>query len=345
MKSPGNIFFEYPEKRDTVFIMGAGASYPEGVPLQRDILPLIVSGKIPEIENSEIGRAVKDFISNNFYFESISNSKYPRLEAVFGYLDYFLHQRESLSSYYTNSYIFNIKECLIKLMHFIVNIETDYDSKIYPLFWDAVYKNNPNISVITLNYDTLLEQAFKSLFYKNFYIDYCLHLMNYEKYQELEKHHFWINPREPLPVKDEANPKLIKIIKVHGSLNWKYCNCCNQVLLTPWDTKIDLQRNKFLGTSYPEGETYEFYCPVDGNEFQTLIMPPTYVKNLSQTILASLRNEAAREIRCAKKIVFIGYSLSNADIHIKALLKKKPAARYRNNCGQQQVFRKFKNAF
>jgi hypothetical protein len=33
-------------------------------------------------------------------------------------------------------------------------------------------------------------------------------------------------------------------------------------------------------------------------------------------------NEAGREIRAAKKIVFIGYSLSSSDVHIKALFKK-----------------------
>jgi len=32
--------------------------------------------------------------------------------------------------------------------------------------------------------------------------------------------------------------------------------------------------------------------------------------------------EASREIRATKKIVFIGYSLSSSDVHIKALFKK-----------------------
>lgn len=315
-----NNFFTFPENRDVLFIFGAGASYPAGVPLQRDLLPLIVSGKIPEIESSEIGREVKNFICQNFFIKD--HSTYPKLEAIFGYIDYFLFQKESLSAYYNNSIIYNIREYLIRLIHFVVNIKTKGSNDFYPIFWDKIKNLNTNISIITLNYDTLLEQAFANLFRSNFYIDFCMDLLNYQNIEELKKDHFWYNPKHPLPVKDNVSPQVIKIIKTHGSLNWKYCNCCNQVLLTPWDSEIDLTKNKFLGYSYPEKQQYEFVCPFDNNDFETLIMPPTFVKNLKHPVISMLRNEAAKEIRAAKKIVIIGYSLSYSDIDFRALLKK-----------------------
>lgn len=320
MSPEKEFFFKYPEKRDAIILFGAGASYPDGVPLQKDILPIILDGKNEEIESSEIGSAVIRFIKDNF---SVSNKKaYPRLEAIFGFIDYFLHQRESLDSIYSNSYIFTLKEYLIKLIHYVVNYKTNKPSHCYLEFWNQIEETNKNISILTLNYDTLLEQAFNSLYMQNNYIDYCSHFMNYEYIDKLSNYHFWVNPREPLPIKAGKLPHLFKIIKIHGSLNWKYCNCCNQVLLTPWDRKIDLKKNKFLGYTYPDNKEYEFLCPIDNTEFQTLIMPPTFVKNLKQPILSHLRNEASREIRAAKKIIIIGYSLSYADIHIKALLKK-----------------------
>jgi hypothetical protein len=92
--------------------------------------------------------------------------------------------------------------------------------------------------------------------------------------------------------------------------------------LTPWDRTIDLHKGKFLGYTYPDNEKYEYVCPLDGTEFQTLIMPPTYVKYINQPVISQLRSEASREIRDAKKIIFIGYSLSDADVHIKALFRK-----------------------
>lgn len=318
-------FLRYLPSRDVVFVLGAGASHPDGVPLQREMLPMIVSGGIEEIENSEIGQIVIEFIKDNFEFNQETN-QYPHLEAVFGFMDYFIQQNESLNVKYTIEKIRDIKEYLIKLIHYVVNLRTDKRSHYYHLFWKAIQKENSNISIITLNYDTLLEQAFDFLFKSHGYIDYCIPLMNYEPLPELKHYNFWVNPREPIIVGADENPKSIKIIKVHGSLNWKYCNCCNQTLLTPWDRSIDLNKGKFLGYTYPENLEYEYVCPIDSTEFRTLILPPTYLKTIQHPIISQLMSEASREIRASKKVVFIGYSLSSSDVHIKALFKKQITA-------------------
>jgi len=315
-------FLRYLPERDAIFVLGAGASNPDGVPLQKEMLPMIMSGEVDEITNSEIGKIVIEFIRENFDLDA-ENNLYPQLEAVFGFIDYFIQQDESLNAKYNNEKIRDIKEYLIKLLHFVVNIKTDQRSPYYHKFWEAITKNSINTSIITLNYDTLLEQAFDFIFQKKAgFIDYCIPLMNYEKHPQLTGYNFWVNPREPVTLSEQENPFTYKLIKTHGSLTWKYCNCCNQTLLTPWDRKIDLNRGKFLGYSYPGNEEYEYSCPIDGTEFQTLIMPPSYLKTLHHPIISQLLSEAAREIRAAKKIIFIGYSLSNADVHVKALFKK-----------------------
>lgn len=314
-------YIGYKPERDVVFVLGAGASNPDGVPLQKEIIPFLLSGQNEEITNSNIGKQVIKFIRDNFAYEPDFN-EYPRLEAVFGFLDYFIQHQESLSAEYTYEKIIAIKENLIKAIHYIVNLETHKQSKYYHRLWHNIVAHNKNVSFITLNYDTLLEQSFDHFFKSVGYLDYCIHLMNFEKDEKLTGYNFWVNPREPLPVKDDTEPVPFKIIKLHGSLNWKYCNCCNQTLLTPWDRKIDLQHGRFLGYTYPGNEEYEYVCPLDNTDFQTLIMPPSYVKVLRHPVISQLMNEASREIRSTKKIVFVGYSLSDADIHIKALFKK-----------------------
>jgi len=321
MTNSNQKYLRYSSHRDVVFVMGAGASHADGVPLQKHILPMILSSDNEDIRDTFIGKSVIQFIDDNFEYSN-KIEQYPNLEAVFGFLDYFVQQNESLNSNYTHNKIVEIKEDLIKLIHYIVNLETHKRSKYYHLFWEAVEKYNQNISIITLNYDTLLEQAFDFLFKKTGYIDYCIHLMNYDKISELKDFNFWVNPKEPVFVEGDENPNPFKIIKLHGSLNWKYCNCCNQTLLTPWDRTIDLHKGKLVGYTYPDNEKYEYVCPLDGTEFQTLIMPPSYLKSLNQPILSQLISEASREIRDAKKIIFVGYSLSDADVHIKALFKK-----------------------
>ncbi|AFN74226.1 hypothetical protein MROS_0985 [Melioribacter roseus P3M-2] len=320
-------FIKYPPGRDVVFVLGAGASNPDGVPLQKELLPQILNPALDEIRNSTIGKVVIEFIEENFQFDRELNL-YPRLEAVFGFIDYFIQHNESLNSKYNVARIREIREYLIKLIHYIVNLNTDKKSHYYHLFWKNIVDNVPNSSIITLNYDTLLEQAFEtndeneSFFNKNFYLDYCMHFMNYEKIPQLKEYHYWINPREPLLLEESIEPKAFKIIKLHGSLNWKYCSCCNQTLLTTWDRKIDLNRGKFLGYTHPDKVEYEYRCPIDGTDFETLIMPPSYLKSLHHPVISQLLVEASKEIRAADKIVFIGYSLSESDLHIKALFKK-----------------------
>ena len=131
-----------------------------------------------------------------------------------------------------------------------------------------------------MNYDTLLEDAFDPLFPQTAMIDYCLRFMNYDHLDALEHFHQWVNPREPVWVQEGADPRPIKIMKLHGSLNWKYCNCCNQVLLTPGDTGINLSSRGFVRHIHTKkGKSpvplYEdFRCPLDQTRFNTLITPP-----------------------------------------------------------------------
>lgn len=318
MSDKEKIFLTYPDRRDVLFVLGAGASEPDGVPLQKEILPEIMLNE--QISNSEIGEEVITFI--NKIFDVDLDAGFPALEAVFGFLDYFIQQNESLDHYYSTQRLTDIKEYLIKLIHYVVADKSNIESPYYHRFWQSIEKHNTNISVLTLNYDTLLEQSFKPLFKRIGYLDYRIHLMNYDPDKRLDEFRFWINPSHPLTVNNNESPVPFKIIKLHGSLNWKYCNCCNQTLLTPWDMLIELNKGKFLGYTYPDKKQYEYSCPLDNTDFQTLIMPPTYLKQLNNPILQQLFSEAGREIRSAKKIVFIGYSLSDADIHVKALFKK-----------------------
>ncbi|NNG00993.1 MAG: hypothetical protein HKM93_16510 [Desulfobacteraceae bacterium] len=321
MKQHREVYLRHPPERDILFVLGAGASHPDGVPLQKDILPVLFDTGNGNINQSRIGQELQQFLTDNFYIDT-RKREYPKLEAVFGFLDYFILQNESLNAGYSLSRLLQIKENLIKIIHYIVNLKTDQHSPTYHRFWKTIAASNRNVSIITLNYDTLLEQAFDPLFRTVGYIDYCMHLMNYERCPGLTEYNFWVNPKEPVQVTGDEPPASFNVLKLHGSLNWKYCNCCNQTLLTTWDRTIDLNRGMFVGYTIPDNREYDYVCPLDRTEFQTLIMPPSYMKSLNNPVLAHLFGEAARELRAARKIIFIGYSLSDADVHIKALFRK-----------------------
>ena len=314
----------YEEKRNAVFVLGAGASWAEGTPLQSDLLPMMLCD--PAISESKLGVRVTLFLRDQF---ALARDVVPTLESVFGYLDYLLLHRESLPGY-TLSQLGETRQALIKLLHYLIDAHAPDRPIIYRRFWESAQAYSLNIGVVTTNYDCLLEEAFDFLYPRNGLIDYCIPLMNYELYeeyaQEIGPFNWWLNPRGPIPNWSEKVPCPIKIIKLHGSLNWKYCPCCGQVLLTPWDSQVDLERDGFVFEVPSEGRlpgsSREFTCPWDGSRFETIILPPSHMKELTQPVISRLRVEAAQELRCTGRVVFVGYSFPESDVHLKALFRK-----------------------
>lgn len=95
----------------------------------------------------------------------------------------------------------------------------------------------------------------------------------------------------------------IKLYKLHGSLNWLYCPACSTVSLAP-----------FQKTPASCGE-----C---GAALSTLIVPPTYFKNINNVYLATVWNQAEIALKEVEQLIFCGYSFPDADLHIKYLLKR-----------------------
>lgn len=320
-----------------MFFLGAGASYCDGVPLQKDIVPEILFPQEQDFENSELRRIVSKFISDNFSYSEESGT-FPTLETIFSFIDYFIDNDVALNKDYTLENLRLLKEALVKLIYFITSrsaksplskweIEKQgrEDDSVYSFLWERSIQTNRNFSVITTNYDNQIDDAFdKWVYAKHGLIDYCIDFLNYTKEEGLIGFDWWVNPREPIPDWSDCDPRPIKLIKLHGSLNWKYCNCCSQTILTPWNKHIDLTTGelpKFDPSWMGEIDSANV-CPRDGHPLSTMIVPPTHSKVLKHPVVQSLMYEAQKEIRLAKKVVFVGYSFPDADIHIKAMFAK-----------------------
>lgn len=314
---------------DVVFVFGAGASKPDGAPLQNELIPMLFESKaMTDVRASRLGQMITSFIQDHFLSTPTLNN-YPSLESVFGFIDYFLNSKEDLSNDYPLTRLADIRESLIKVIFAIIARSRERDSaSSYGVFWDQVVRHNTNISIVSLNYDAMLEDSFGGLYHKVGYIDYYIHLMNYDMPRRMRPFFWWTNPRDRFDpfVRDDA--AAIKILKLHGSLYWRYCHCCRQVLLTPWDTSLDLDTGQFF--QYPqdshlfpgEPEALPQECPLDKAELQTLIIPPSHFKDLTHPVISQIYTEAIREIRLCQRVVFVGYSFPEADVHLKALFHR-----------------------
>lgn len=45
-------YLKYAPFSDVVFVLGAGASYGDGVPLQTEIIPMLLDGRMAELDRS-----------------------------------------------------------------------------------------------------------------------------------------------------------------------------------------------------------------------------------------------------------------------------------------------------
>ena len=58
-----------------------------------------------------------------------------------------------------------------------------------------------------------------------------------------------------------------------------------------------------------------------------IIIPPTYFKDLSNIFLSNVWNETEKALRNSDVLIFCGYSFSEADIHIKYMIKRVQTSR------------------
>lgn len=152
-------------------------------------------------------------------------------------------------------------------------------------------------SVITLNYDILLETSLQSA---GVAFDYCL---------------------------DGGQRDGIAVLKLHGSLNWLRCRRCGesfQVVL-PQEAIALLETNQAASDARLRMTTEVLpqvsckKCQAIG-EFDPILIPPTWSKALDPGCITSVWREAHRALGTAARIVFIGYSLPETDSFFRHLL-------------------------
>ena len=104
----------------------------------------------------------------------------------------------------------------------------------------------------------------------------------------------------------------VPLYKLHGSLNWLFCPVCCSI--------------QHIGTSkidYGLAEESGYICDTRGCvEYQVpVIIPPTYLKDISNPFLLGTWNRAQNVLKNVGRIYFCGYSLPDADFQVKYLLK------------------------
>lgn len=282
-----------------VFFFGAGSSkaIDEGAPLNDELLRGALGLSGPIIDRME---RLKEFIKS---FYGLPDEELPALEDVLSQLDLAINEGRPLSSQYTLERLRELRETLVFGMAELLRVRLDNTSTSTPVdLYSFFVSATDDDCLVSLNYDIILDNEILSV-----------------KGDGTNGINYGVSVRYAL-LKDgsdwqfESYPGgLIKppLYKPHGSLNWIYCPICG---------KLDITKG-IKGAAYLF-DNEQLRCRECSGRFEALIVTPTMFKTYNNSLLLDVWREVESKLSCADEIVFIGYSLPDADIQLRCLLTR-----------------------
>lgn len=319
----------------TVYILGAGFSMDAGAPSQAKIVRAIfeLKGVFEKKNGKTINEWIKKF--DDFLKTALNvddNSKYYyTLEDIYTPIDRSIADGMSFKNY-TVKELIELRDIFNRLIILAMrnHIEKSKRSKdtieIFARHIIALSKSrlenekNDSVSIITTNWDIMLDNAANTIISKEKpvagakfagVVDYCCYISS------LEEHDHKIKPGLYAIGKKAYN---LKILKLHGSLNWLQCPKCQRLYVKFYQ--------KWNG-GYVFGAKYCRHCTRNfgiekhkSNQLAINLIMPTFLKNLNNVQNKLIWQNAGIELSEASKIVFLGYSLPHADFEFKQLLSR-----------------------
>ena len=324
----------------TVYILGAGFSKGAGAPLQSEIINNIFALTKKDLQGLNYQKLFFSYRKdlNNLLSEVLfideRDFKNFSLEDIYSIMDRCLLDNLSLRKLGKVDLIElrnKINALIVMLMDFKLK-ENSIDSYVQTFANYLVKKRihsfglneeNDPFAIISTNWDIVLENALQSKIEQSIYelqsgqhtkfgfIDYCFYVHAYDELEfgkKLRSGQYWRG-------KGFYN---IKVLKLHGSMNWLQCQKCQRVFITFFN-KIALEQ--FISKPICNHCKNNFINEGGAQLLSVLIMP-TFLKDLNIFQLKLSWQIAGIELQEASKIVFMGYSFPMADFEFRQLLAR-----------------------
>lgn len=312
----------------TVYVLGAGFSIDAGAPAQNAIIreAFKLHRKCPDCYDATKFSEFTCFLKDQL---NISEDKFDSvdLEDIFTPLDRCLSESSQFRGIGLDK-IMKVRESVFyvvgKTIQILLN-KTDKSKDYVDSFAKFLtkkssiragknYKRKDPVSVISTNWDILLDNSiYQSLQSDPEYdgvVDYCCYISSKDEDD--------ITVIPGLEKLGEGGFN-VKLLKLHGSLNWLQCPRCSRLYskfsskeaMSSFENPISCRH---CDNNFPEEK---------GNHTlaANLIMP-TYLKDLSNPQYRIIWQNAGIEISEADKIFFIGYSMPYADFEMRQLLSR-----------------------
>lgn len=339
-------------EQKTVFIVGAGFSRNAGLPIQSEFTELMLAAV--QHKTGMRRRLMPDlsrFMKSAFdYGLSRDLKEFPDLEDIFTAIDLSANTGHHLGPEFSPLKLRRVRRIL--LSNIIRMLNSAYlDGKKKPEPQRTQLLNflgrisGENHRFVSLNWDVVLER--------------CLIELNrpYDPFYSQEIKPATISDGR-IYQRDYSTTKL-PISKMHGSTNWLYCDCCRRTFSVPPDMVAILAYQVLKPEEVAElfsNDTHpRLKCPrCKDVDLSVRLATFSYQKAMRTPMFETSWLEAEKALRRAKKWVFIGYSLPQADFEFKYLLKRIQLARAkrpiiqvvsRSNDGSDETVLRYKRLF
>jgi hypothetical protein len=317
-----------------VFVLGAGFSRAAGFPLQREILDRIKGFKF-DIMTVEFRKARKELL--DFLNLAFGEPQEPSLEDIFTLLDQTIGRGEACANY-SPSKLERVRTALKRAILFVFH---QASTRVEPAAKDFYHRlamfliesriapgqERDTIGVVSLNWDCLLEDSLYNCIREleavgKIDIDYCCYTTPLRQ----------PGPHTPSILQKARGIFNIKVMKLHGSTNWLVCPNCKRLYTgvgateDVWELyvrprqcesciKLELIREM-------HGDESDADAPDAPLRLEPFFITPTFIKMFDNTHIQSAWHNAYVNLAEASEIVFIGYSLPDADYHVRTLLRR-----------------------
>lgn len=326
-----------PGQEKTVYVLGAGFSAGAKLPMQHAILEGLLDeigyslfGMVPDESEREFRKQLAPDIDEvkKFLGRCFPNAR-QTMEDIFTLLDQTISLRAHFAGY-DHLALVQLRSCWLNLIYgfFHANLGAYLRSNntLYQQFAahllhvrSANGLNSDPVSVISLNWDSLLEEATYQVLRKTWGIgkadiDHCVYTTPLDD-----------SPHTPSPKQKASGIFNLKVLKIHGSINWLRCPNSNHIYTglgasgNAYELYLRPRKSPFIAELYPDGEEND---PSNAPLLEPFIITPTYAKVFDQPHIQTTWHNAYVELREATRVVFIGYSLPEADYHFRTLLRR-----------------------
>lgn len=308
-----------------VVILGAGATKACGGPLTDEILPAALNGEMTgdaqqhEVQDREqlLGLS-RQFLEQCFHVPinkvRVEKNDCPSLPMVLSMLRRSLDLKKPVGKWQGEQLVkarraveysvFAVIEAALR------DIPTGMDFHTQML--EPIYQRGIAPSVVSLNYDVI--------------VDNVMFTMS-ERYGGMRPPDYSVRIDTEQYLKFSQAGTFGRLLKIHGSLNWLYCEVCG---------RLDLFVSKGMRTAKALDELYHtvpfddaYSCrgtpcrnPNCDGFISPILITPTYFKDYENQHIEKTWMVAEETMQEADRAVIIGYSLPSDDVEVAMLLQR-----------------------